>query len=180
LASDDLHAGEVVGIYGGKISRRTHGADEVRVVSTNPIVVGNLDVKSQTKSERVAFLGQAPVRVVGKVDVGDYLLPSGDNDGLAIALKANDIPTLRYAEIIGVAWEAGNNPGVNIVNCAIGLNANDLAVRMSTLEDELTNLRNELEDIKRMLRGEDAEGVEVAATVPKKETTVFSTHTTRT
>lgn len=173
LSSDDLHAGEVVGIYGGRISRRTHGADEVRVVSTNPIVVGNLDVKSQTKSERVAFLGQAPVRVVGKVDVGDYLLPSGDNDGLAIAMKANEIPTVRYAEIIGVAWEAGNNPGVNIVNCAIGLNANDLAVRMSTLEDELYNLRNELEDIKRMLRGEVVEAPK--STVVQKETTVSNT-----
>ncbi|MBI1268771.1 MAG: hypothetical protein GC193_15265 [Cryomorphaceae bacterium] len=177
LSTDDLQAGEVVGIFGGKISRRTHGADEVRVVSTNPIVVGNLDVKSVTKSERVAFLGQAPVRVVGKVDVGDYLLPSGDNDGLAIALKASDVPTIRYAEIIGVAWEAGEKAGVNIVNTAIGLNANDLAVRLGTLEDELATLRHELEEIKRMLsgeKGEPVEGVVTAATLPN-ETTVYST-----
>jgi hypothetical protein len=88
-------------------------------------------------------------------------------------MKANEIPTVRYAEIIGVAWEAGEKAGVNIVNCAIGLNANDLAVRMSTLEDELYNLRNELEDIKRMLRGEVAEAPK--STVVQKETTVSNT-----
>lgn len=152
----NFHPGEVVGIRGGKISRNTAAAHQILVISTNPIVLGNQPEEGkEALFERVAFLGQVPVRVVGAVNVGDYIIPSGKNDGLAIAVNPKDLRTEKFDEIIGIAWEEGKSEVLNIVNMAIGLNTNDLAQRVASMEHEMKNLNKEMELIKAMLNGEE-------------------------
>jgi len=143
-----LQPGQVVGIFAGKISLKTQGAHELKVISTNPIVLGNKPPETEElQYERVAFLGQAPIRVVGKVNEGDYLVPSGSNDGLAKAFSANDLPTHRFNEIIGIAWDTGTSESLNIVNAAIGMNNNDISQRMSELENEVELLKKQVDQI---------------------------------
>ncbi len=150
--------GEVVGVFSGKISKNTANADHLLVISTNPIVLGNsVDQDMASRAEMVAFLGQAPVRCVGKVNEGDYILPSGRNDGMAVAFSPDELPTNRYNEIIGVAWETGNNISTNLVNVAIGLTTNDLAQKVSEVEAELAMLKAEMAQIKALLNGEPLE-----------------------
>src|SRR4029077_12822280 len=66
-----------------------------------------------------AFFGQTAVRVRGPVQEGDLLLPSGENDGVAVATAPSGIAP--GAAVIGTAWEASASAGVKLINTAIGM-----------------------------------------------------------
>ncbi|WP_435412231.1 hypothetical protein [Psychroserpens mesophilus] len=153
-AKTQFEPGEVVGVFGGKISKRTKGAQHILVISTNPIVVGNMPLNQSVENfEKVAFLGQVPVRVVGRVAIGDYILPSGNDDGLAISKAPNEMMLIDYSEIIGVAWEASLGDVFGYVNVAIGLNANDIALQLQQQQMEIDQIKNELKSIHELLKG---------------------------
>lgn len=140
-ADEVFYPGEVVGVYAGEISHTTAGADHLLVISTAPAVLGNMPPDAELHlNEKVAFLGQVPVRVAGPVNEGDYIVASGNHDGFAVAVAAEDLPTARFSEIIGVSWEAASNPISNTVNVAIGLQSNDLAHRVADLEQRLDRM----------------------------------------
>lgn len=145
---DDYQFGEVVGVRGGKISKRTDRADHIMVVSKNPIVLGNMPpAEHQGNFEKIAFMGQVPVRVVGKVAAGDYLLASGRNDGMAIAVSPARMRTEDYTRIVGVAWQASDNPLGGLVNAAIGINTNDVANRVAQQQRELDALKQQINQL---------------------------------
>ena len=117
--------GYIVNVKDGRISKKITEGAKLMVISSAPIILGNMpSVADQDLYEKVAFLGQVPVRVLGKVDRGDYILPSGKDDGLGIAVHPKNMKTKDYARIVGVAWSASENESYNIINVALGLNGN--------------------------------------------------------
>lgn len=144
--SRDLQPTEIVGVKGGKVSLETEDADHIMVVSTNPIVVGNMPPENiEPLYEKVAFMGQVPVQVAGPVSVGDYILPSGNNDGMGIAVSPEDMKFGDYPRIVGVSWENGEHELVNIVNVAVGINSEDMSQRVDLLNRRVDNIMNFLE-----------------------------------
>ncbi|GAB5555651.1 MAG: hypothetical protein Sapg2KO_52420 [Saprospiraceae bacterium] len=131
-------AGEIVGIHNGKVSHETADADHLMVISLNPSVLGNMPEKAaEYKYEKVAFKGQVKTYVVGSVNLGDYILPSGNDDGMGIAISPEDMKTGDYNRIIGVAWEEASEGPINLVNVAVGINTNDLSSRLEEVEGKL-------------------------------------------
>ncbi len=128
-AEEKMRPGEIVGVTGGKISKQTGHASQYLVISTNPAVLGNMPKEGQeSRFEKVAFMGQVPVVVRGRVNVGDYILPSGLNDGTGIGVSPKLITPQQYREIVGIAWSATpEGSTLSTVNLAIGLNTNDVA-----------------------------------------------------
>jgi len=111
----DLRYGEIVGVRGGQVDLNTEAADHVLVVSHRPVVLGNASTPEQeAQMEKISFLGQVPVRVFGPVQVGDYILPSGNNDGLGIAVRPEALPIGDFDQIVGVAWESAPDHPLNI------------------------------------------------------------------
>jgi len=99
--------GDVVGVIDGRIGLDTRGAQQLMVVSTQPIIVGNAPGGERTAgSMPVAFLGQVPVRVRGPVSAGDLLVASGDSDGYAIAVDSASWNPAQHGPVIGAAWES--------------------------------------------------------------------------
>jgi len=144
--SRDLSYGEVVGIHAGKVSLETEGADHFMVVSMRPIVLGNAPQDDEEALyEKIAFMGQVPVRVSGPVALGDYIVPSGNNDGVGIAVHPDDMKAGDYHRIIGVAWEEAPNQPLNFVNVAVGINANDLSQKVEKLNHRVDNIMGYLE-----------------------------------
>ncbi|MEH6537404.1 MAG: hypothetical protein V7719_13480 [Psychroserpens sp.] len=144
--SEKIVAGEIVGVYGGKISKYTKDARQFMVISTKPAMLGNMPEEGQEGNyEKVAFMGQIPVRVRGFVIEGDYILPSGLNDGTGIAISPKEIKTNQLANIVGVAWSSSYSEGViSTINMAIGLNSNDVANVVEQQELRLTDLEARL------------------------------------
>ncbi|MEZ4803758.1 MAG: hypothetical protein R2797_13375 [Gelidibacter sp.] len=160
-SSMQFEPGEVVGVFGGKISKKTSGAQHILVISTNPIVLGNMPKNpSDENFEKVAFLGQVPVRVVGRVAIGDYILPSGNEDGLAIAKAPDKMALGDYSEIIGVAWQASLGDVFGYVNVAIGLNTNDIAFQLKQQQKEIDDIKNELKTINELLKRDNGNVVQ--------------------
>lgn len=149
----DLLPGEVVGVKGGKISLNTQDADHFMVVSTRPIVLGNMQAEGSAQYEKIAFLGQVPVRVVGKVAVGDYLIPSGNNDGFAVAITPEQLPVRDHRRIIGVAWEAAKDAPLNVVNTAVGINKNSFSPALEKFAADLQETNQKVDQIIAYLEG---------------------------
>lgn len=156
---ETFQPGDIVGVFGGRISKMTENADHLLVVSFNPIVLGNMPVKeNEADYEKVAFLGQVPVKVVGKVETGDFILSSGFNNGLGIAVSPDDIRPDQFCRIVGTAWSGSDSLQVGFVNLAIGLNAGDMA-RMNMIqegkinaqENEISTLRDQMSQMNEVL-----------------------------
>jgi hypothetical protein len=142
----NMNFGEVVGVIGGKISLDTKDADHLMVISKSPMVLGNSPAEEEEHLyEKVAFMGQIPVKVIGEVHIGDYILPTGNNDGFAISVHPDLMQIGDYGRIIGVAWEASGEAKMNYINTAVGINSNDLSQKLDGLNAKVDNIMNFLE-----------------------------------
>lgn len=142
----DLHFGDIVAVNGGKVSLNTSSGSHFMVVSRRPIVLGNApQPDKQPFFEKVAFMGQVPVKVAGKVEVGDYIIPSGNNDGIGIAVNPAKMMISDYAKVVGVAWQAAKDAPLNYVNIGVGLNSNDLAPKVEEISNKVDNILAYLE-----------------------------------
>jgi len=145
--SEKYHPGYVVGLKNGKISLNTLDAEKLFVISTKPIVLGNMPAEGKEADyEKVAFMGQVPVQVLGKVNAGDYILPSGKNNGLAIAVSPAKMKTEDYTRIVGVAWSNSQNEVFGQVNTAIGLNTGDISKVVVEQSKEISDLKSKMNE----------------------------------
>jgi hypothetical protein len=142
----DMVYGEIVGVNGGIVTRNTT-SNRNMVISQYPAFLGKTpSPESEQNFEKVAFMGQVPVRVIGKVKSGDFILPSGKNDGLGIAIHPEDMSISDYSKMVGIAWESvDNHLAFNLVNVAVGLKTNHLAGKVDELESKVNNIMNFLE-----------------------------------
>lgn len=134
----EMRYGEIVGVHAGLVSRVTDGADHIKVVSMRPAVLGNAPIEDREKEmEKIAFLGQVPVLISGPASVGDYIVPSGKNDGFGVAVHPDSLATGKFHQIVGVAWEAADDKPVNTILIGVGLHKNKLANRVQTIENKV-------------------------------------------
>jgi len=147
--NDEFFPGEIVGVHGGKISRSTENAGSYMVISLNPIVLGNVpETENTVRYEKVAFMGQVPVKVYGKVQTGDYILPDGKNDGAGIAVSPGNMEAGQYAQIVGIAWSPAASDQYNYIKVAVGLNANDIAKLSIKHEQKIKDQQAEIDNLK--------------------------------
>jgi len=136
-AGEHLEAGDVVGIVGGLVTRKTADAHHFAVVSTNPVVVGNAPQPDRKHLHaQIAFLGQVPVKVRGPVRAGMFLVPSGDDDGAAVGVSEDELGADAAAKVVARAWQSDERRGTRPVRAVVGLGAREaaLAVRLRRLE----------------------------------------------
>jgi hypothetical protein len=128
--AEQIHQGEIVGLHGGRITKMTRGATQLMTISTGPSVIGN-DPGEQKRGEyeRVAFIGQVMARVRGTVLAGDFIIASGLDDGIGVAVSPECISPEQFERVVGQAWEASSDPGVKSVRTAVGLIRRDPTVR---------------------------------------------------
>jgi hypothetical protein len=82
-------------------------------------------------------MGQVPTLVKGKVNVGDYIVPCGENDGFAVGIAPEDITIDDIPKIAGKAWEATDNDTYDMINVAIGLSTGEMAVIMKKQQEKM-------------------------------------------
>jgi hypothetical protein len=129
----------------------------VLVISTNPIVLGNTpDEGKEMLYEKVAFLGQVPVRLTGSVKAGDYILASNNNDGLAIAKDPENMTIDDLPNFIGIAWTGSDQKGAKAVKVAVGLSSADLKTMVQKIQKKLDNHDTELNDLKKQINANNA------------------------
>jgi len=147
-----FYPGDVVGVKAGNVSYNTANAENIMVVSSNPIVLGNMPKEgNESNYEKIAFMGQVPVKVYGIVNEGDYILPSGNNDGFGIALSPEKLKSTDYQKIVGIAWSSSKTLQLNYVNVAVGINTNDLTRLVVQQEQKIEQQYIEINNLKARL-----------------------------
>lgn len=141
--AESFASGDIVGIKGGYISHNTTDAELILAVSHNPIVLGNMPQQGkESSSEKIAFMGQVPVKVFGTVKPGDYIVASGNNDGYGFAISPAKMELKDYNRLVGIAW-SGSDAAVNFVNVAVGMHGN--SVSSLSMQQEATILKQQIE-----------------------------------
>lgn len=156
--NEEISYGDIVGVSGGRITKRTAGAQRVLAVSAAPAVVGNMPEEGREQLfEKVALLGQVRVKVIGPVKEGDYIIPSGLEDGTGLAVSPDMMTASEFTRIVGRAWESSLNAGLKHVMVAVGINSGDVATLVQKHQDELAALRVEMNESREEAREAAAE-----------------------
>lgn len=116
-----LEPGDVVAIVGGKVTRNTDDAEQLLAITDRPIVLANRPRGDTAGYAPVAMVGQLPLKVVGAVAVGDYLLASGESDGTAVAVAPDALAPEDLVRVVGRAWEGSRAKGIKRVLTAISM-----------------------------------------------------------
>ncbi len=157
--NEKINVGDVVGVIGGKITKNTEGVSQLMVASWNPCVLGNTPEEGKEQfSNKVAFMGQVPVKVNCCVKKGDYIVPDGHNLGYAKAISPENISEDQFENVLGIAWDDAPNYGAKFVKIAVGLKPDEMvkviqdqAQQLSQLQEkvaELDILQKEVDEIK--------------------------------
>ena len=119
---ETMEAGDIVGVFAGEVSHRTQGAHYLSAITDQAAMAGNWPGEEEEATyERVSFVGQVRVKVRGPVRAGDYILPSGQDDGVGVAISPARITAAELGRVVGQAWETAEDAGVKRVNAALGL-----------------------------------------------------------
>ena len=144
--------GDIIGVKAGRISKSTDHADHYMVISYNPIVLGNMPEEGREADyEKVAFMGQVRVKVYGKVQPGDYIIPDGKHNGAGMAVSPENIQPGQYHKIVGVAWSGSESSQYSYINLAVGINNNDMARLGVKLEQKINEQETEINNLKEKL-----------------------------
>lgn len=148
-ANENFTFGDVVGVKGGMISKSTEDADKFMVISRFPAVIGGMqDMKNTDQYEKVGFMGQVLVKVMGKVRKGDYILPSGNCDGYAIAVSPKKMKARDYKNIVGISWgESDGKKMFEFINTAVGINTNDMAGMIDNMQKTMNQIQAALQKV---------------------------------
>lgn len=151
--NEKIYAGEIVGVSGGRITKNTDNASNFMVISAAPMVLGNMpDLDKQKNFEKVAFVGQVPVKVFGMVKVGDYILPSGKHDGAGYAVSPDKMQIDDYSKIVGIAWESNLTNGAALINTLVSVSTKDISSKIAEQQKQIDDLNKQLTEVNQFLK----------------------------
>ena len=156
--AEDVEAGDVVGLVDGAVTKRTDEADQAFVVSGQPVVTGNapgVTAEDRADHETVALVGQVAATVVGAVETGDVVVPSGQHDGTGRAIDPAAW-TPGSGPIVGRALEGSDETAPTAVTVAVGLETGEaLAPAVDDHDERLGRLERSKEDLRAELDRKD-------------------------
>ncbi len=168
--SENISAGDIVGVVGGKISRDLTNAEQIMVVSHRPIILGNApEEKGFILGNTIAFMGQVPVKVLGPVKNGDYIVASKTILGYGKAISPNTMTAEDYAFAVGRSWETNLKEGPKLVNTVVGVNDYDFSLMLTEIEIQQNNLDTKIESLEEKL-----ERISVKITKAKQNEIIYA------
>ena len=154
--SDPIEAQQVVGLDSAcKVSLGTRGALSIGVVSEAPAVCGNVpfgDASREGHSVPVIWAGwsgQVRVRVTGSVAVGDVLVASGQNDGLAVLRCSTNDLELPLGIVESITEGEGESKDERERSEPQGIQARSVMLLMGTTLAERTLSKKQRKQLRR-------------------------------
>lgn len=151
-----ISAGDIVGVKGGKISRDITDAEQLMVVSLRPAVMGNNpDQADAYKGNSVAFIGQIPVKVIGPVTSGDYIVPHDILIGYGQAVSPMEMTSSQFGQAVGRSWITDPAEGPKMVNTVVGLQNGDWNQVVKSIDAKQSTLNTGLDTLEARLKAID-------------------------
>jgi hypothetical protein len=151
--AEEISYGDIVGVKGGKITRDIRGAEQIMAVSKKPIVLGNVPEDSRVAlGNNVAFMGQIPVKVIGPVQSGDYIVAKSDVPGYGVAVHPRDMTVEDFRLAVGRAWDSHEKQGPKMVNTVIGVHNHDFLHIVGDLQQKARQTDERLKALESLLQ----------------------------
>ena len=153
--SEYLTAGDIVGVKAAKITKDLTDFEQVMVVSYKPIILGNIPDENKTHlGNNIAFMGQVPVKVIGPVSSGDYIVAHGEISGYGKAINPKEMKTENFKFAVGRSWDTNLNEGPKLINTVVGIHNGDwvkvmqkIESRQEKFEDRLNEFENKVDQL---------------------------------
>lgn len=153
--SEYLTAGDIVGVKAAKITKDLTDFEQVMVVSYKPIILGNIPDENKTHlGNNIAFMGQVPVKVIGPVSSGDYIVAHGEVSGYGKAINPEEMKTENFKFAVGRSWDTNLNDGPKLINTVVGIHNGDwvkvmqkIELRQEKFEDRLNEFENKVDQL---------------------------------
>lgn len=130
-----ISAGDIVAVSGGKITKDLTEVEQIMVVSHRPIILGNTPSEgSEHLGNNVAFMGQVPVKVLGPVKTGDYIVADTQIRGYGKAISPRDMTAEDFVLAVGRSWEENLADGPKMINTVVGVHNGDWAQIIQKIE----------------------------------------------
>ncbi|MBL7748323.1 MAG: hypothetical protein JNM19_12880, partial [Chitinophagaceae bacterium] len=166
---EDISFGDIVAVKGGKITKDVAGAEQIMAVSKKPIVLGNMPEQSKiTLGNNIAFMGQIPVKVIGAVQSGDYIVARGEVPGYGVAIHPKDMKVEDFKLAVGRSWDTNLKDGPKMVNTVVGVHNHDFLNIIGNLQKKAETTDERLKAIENMLNVNNG-----ATTTPEKTKKAF-------
>jgi hypothetical protein len=167
--TEAISYGDIVGVKGGKITKDLVNAEQIMAVSKNPIVLGNMPDKAKTAmGNNIAFMGQIPVKVMGAVQAGDYIVAGSEISGYGVAVHPKDMTVEGFKLSVGRSWDTNEKPGPKMVNTVVGVHNHDFLHIIGGLQQKVENSDQRLKAIETMLNIAAATSGSTVSPAPKK------------
>lgn len=146
--NEKISTGDVVAVIGGKITKDLTGAEQVMAVSHRPIVLGNIPADGKSYlGNNIAFMGQIPVKVMGAVVSGDYIVGKGVIKGFGIAVSPKDMTLEDFKHTVGRSWDSNSENGPKLVNTVVGVHNGDYLNILKRFETKFKESEARLESV---------------------------------
>ena len=140
-----ITTGDIVGVIGGKITRDLSNAEQIMAVSHRPIVAGNAPSENKEHlGNTVAFIGQVPVKVMGAVQKGDYIIAHPEFLGYGMAMAPENMSLDQFQKVVGRAWADNSKTGPKMVNTVVGVQNGDWSMEFNKIDKKQDQLQGEL------------------------------------
>ncbi|MFH6769595.1 hypothetical protein V8G56_12660 [Gaetbulibacter aquiaggeris] len=124
--NESISYGDIVAVKGGKITKDLTHAEQVMAVSHRPIVLGNMPSEEKLHlGNNIAFMGQIPVKIMGPVNTGDYIVGKGEIRGYGVAVSPENMTIEDFKLAVGRSWDANLENGPKMVNTVVGVHNGD-------------------------------------------------------
>lgn len=158
--AEAIGPGRIVGVKDGRVSLSTDRADSLLVTTDRAVVVGNAQPRDSDSCETVAMVGQVRLVVAGAVESGDFIVPSGRNDGEGRAVPLAALTPAFASQVVGRAWEGKAAEETGAITVAVGVQGADamaaLSAAFSAQETRLEAMQRTLDVLLACAPGGDA------------------------
>jgi hypothetical protein len=96
-------------------------------------------------------MGQIPVKIMGRVTTGDFIVAKGNIPGYGVAVTPSQMTTEDFRLIVGRAWETINLDGPKMVNTLVGVQNNEFLKIIEKYQQKVTDVEDRLNAIEKKL-----------------------------
>ena len=107
-------------------------------VSHSPIVLGNVPDKTRDYlGNNIAFIGQIPVKVMGPVKAGDFIVAKSNMPGYGVAVDPQNMRVEDFKLAVGRSWATDGNNGLKLVNTVVGVHNHNFLDLIKDLKEKV-------------------------------------------
>jgi len=145
---ESIGTGDIVAVKGGKITKDLTNAEQVMAISHRPIILGNIPKEGKSYlGNNVAFMGQIPVKIMGVVHSGDFIVGNNEIAGYGKAISPNDMTIEDFKLVVGRSWDADLNEGPKMVNTVVGVHNGNYLNILKSYEQKFRESEERLESV---------------------------------